>query len=40
VAVPVEEDEELEPHAAARPPTVTRPAAPARTCRRETSVMS
>src|SRR6516225_7684373 len=32
--------EELEPHAAANPPAAARPAAPMRSCRRETSVMS
>src|SRR5215470_17262080 len=31
---------ELEPHAAANPPAAARPAAPMRSCRRETSVMS
>src|SRR5215831_5587464 len=31
---------ELEPHAAVNPPTAARPAAPTRSCRRETSVMS
>src|SRR5215831_3402170 len=34
------DEEEPEPHAAARPPTAASPAAPARSCRRETSVMS
>src|SRR5215469_4256557 len=40
VAEPVLGDEELEPHAAARPPTAAKPAAPTRSCLRETSVMS
>src|SRR5262249_18690187 len=40
VAEPVLGAEELEPHAAANPPAAARPAAPTRSCRRETSVMS
>src|SRR5215470_20451700 len=39
VAEPVLGVEELEPHAAANPPAAARPAAPMRSCRRETSVM-
>src|SRR2546430_14383662 len=34
------DEEEPEPHAAARLPTAASPAAPVRSCRRETSVMS
>src|SRR5262245_44634934 len=40
VDVLVLDEDEPEPHAAARPPTAASPAAPARSCRRETSVMS
>src|SRR5437773_606486 len=39
VAEPVLGVEELEPHAAASPPTAARPAPPMRSCRRETSVI-